>query len=313
MEFDNPHIPYLHKAKSSWLYPIYIPSWNRAGIAPLLDLIADMPRGVRRKVYIIVRPEQVDDYEDEYPWANIILTKKPGLGAARMAGIRYAARHGHTRIVMMDDDIKQLSLLERIERPGNTPHTRRFSSRVAGAPKPILVARTLAVACMLADNTFEEMPWCSYGAARNALFSGDQQTKVGATTNRGSFPSCVFFFDVERFRTRKLPKQFIMHGEDLAISLECLTHDQSWFTLPGVAYDQDGSIESMIPLDPLTAEGRQIDMDNANVVYPEVAPYLKASYKNKLGGVMRIGFQWGRWYKDTGTEPISVPIDELLP
>ena len=312
LEFANPHIPLLKKAKSSWTYPIYIPSWNRAGIAPLLNMLNDAPRGIQNKVRIIVRPEQKEDYRKHYPWARLVLVKRPGLGEARMAGIRNAERRGLKRIVMLDDDIKHISLLERIERENKGPHTRRFSSRVSGVPEPMLFLRSLAVACKMADSAFYEFPDCSYGAARNALFSGEQQTKVGATSNRGSFPSCVFFFDVERFKTRRLPKDFHMHGEDLAICLDTLNQGQYWFTLPGVAYDQDGHIESMIPLDPTTAEGRQVDIDNAFKHYPDIAPYLKASYKNKLGGVMRIGFKWGSWYKDTGTEAIDVPIDELI-
>lgn len=312
LEFDNPHVKLLRKSKTSWLHPIYVPSWNRAGVAPLLNMLGKAPSGVQRKVYIIVRPEQMDDYRAAYPWAKLVKVTKPGLGEARMAGIRHASRSGNTRIVMLDDDIKHISLLERIEREQKGPHTRRFSSRVSGVPEPMLLLRSLAVACKMANAAYEELPHCSYGAARNALFSGDVQTKVGATTNKGSFPSCVFFFDVERFKTRKLPKDFHMHGEDLAICLDTLNQGQHWFTLPGVAYDQDGNLESMIPLDPQTAEGRQADIDHAFKHYPEIAPYLKSSYKNKLGGVMRIGFQWRQWYRDTSTEAISVPIDELL-
>ena len=312
LEFDNPHVKLLRKSKTSWLHTIYVPSWNRAGVAPLLNMLRTAPRGVQRKVHIIVRPDQIADYQAHYPWAKLVKVTKPGLGEARMAGIRHAARTGNTRIVMLDDDIKHISLLERIEREGKSPHTRRFSSRVSGVPEPMLLLRSLAVACKMADAAYEELPHCSYGAVRNALFSGEQQTKVGATTNRGSFPSCVFFFDVERFKTRKLPKDFHMHGEDLAISLDTLNRGQFWFTLPGVAYDQDGNLESMIPLDPQAAEGRQADIDNAFKHYPSIAPYLKSSYKNKLGGVMRIGFQWGKWYRDTDTEAITVPIDELL-
>src|SRR5690625_2423482 len=147
LEFDNPHVKLLRKSKTSWLHTIYVPSWNRAGVAPLLNMLRTAPRGVQRKVHIIVRPDQIADYQAHYPWAKLVKVTKPGLDEARMAGIRHAARAGNKRIVMLDDDIKHISLLERIEREAKSPHTRRFSSRVSGIPEPMLLLRSLAVAC----------------------------------------------------------------------------------------------------------------------------------------------------------------------
>lgn len=311
MEFTNLHIQQLPKARSSWMYPIYIPSWNRAGTAPLLNMLSDAPAVVQRKVHIIVRPDQHADYVAAYPWAKIIHVHKPGLGPARTQGWLHARYVGHKRIVMMDDDIKHLSLLERIPRDGR-PHSRRYSSRVSGVAEPMNTIKALAVACKMADVAFAEVPNASYGAARNALFSGDVQTKVGAEYYKGSFPSCVFFFDVERYTAKKLPPEYHFHGEDLAICLTALKRGQIWFTLPAVAYDQDGNIESMIPLDPLTEQGRQADIDNALIRYPDQHPYLRSSYKNKLGGVMRIGIKWAQFHKDNNTTAITVPMDEMF-
>lgn len=312
-EFSNLHIKYLHKAKSSWLYPIYIPSWNRAGKAPLLEMLKDAPASVKRKVTIIVRRKQARLYHNYYPWAKLALTDEEGVGAARMAGLRHADKHGHTRMVMMDDDIKHVSLLERIDRgPEKSPHSRRYSSKISGIPEPMLLIRSLAVACKMSEGMFKESPYITYGAARNALFSGGVDTRVGGKVNSGQFPSCVMFIHLKRFPTRELHKDFHFHGEDLAMSLEVLEDGCDWFTLPAVAYDQDGKIESMIPLDPLSEKGRQIDLDRAHKHYPEVAPYLKATYRNEAGGVMRIGFRWPQWYKDTKSEPLESPMDEIF-
>jgi hypothetical protein len=215
---------------------------------------------------------------------------------------------GQKRIAVLDDDIWHVSLLERDEAK---QHTHRYSARVSGIPEPMLLIRSLAVACRLADAAFALEPAAAYGAARNALFSGDVDTSIGATFNKGSFPACVMFLDVARFTMRDMPTAYQYHGEDLAMFLDTMSHDQTCFTLPGVAYDQHGAIESTIPLDPQDAVGRP-HLETTPYNYPDMHPFLRASVKNKLGGVMRIGVNWKAWYKATGTEPVEIPLQTLL-
>jgi len=307
----NEHIALLRTPKlTKWLYPIYVPSYSRAGSAPLLEMLKDASDYVQRNVTIVVRPEEVSDYHLAYPWAVVIAERQPGIGPARMRCLRNAERRGYKRIVVLDDDIIHVSLLER---PAGSSHTRRYSAKVSGWAEPGLLVRSLAVACHLADGVFKVRPAASYGAARNALFSGDVDTSIGATLNKGSFPACVMFMDVERFtmRERDLPAEFHFHGEDLAMFLDALTQEQEVFTLPGVAYDQHGSIQTTIPLDPQDAVGRPHLQHTADA-YPYMHDFLRVSMKNKLGGVMRIGVNWNRWYKATGTEPVEIPLTELI-
>lgn len=311
---NNPHIPLLKEAKASWLYPIYIPSYNRAGRAPLLEMLKDANPAVKRKVHIVVREGlEFRLYKKHYPWATIVAQKGPtGIGPARAVCLRDADKRGYKRIVMLDDDIHHVSLLERIARPGKSDHTRRYSARVSGVPEPHLLTRSLAVGCLLAEAVFHEQEDAAYGAARNALFSGDVDTSIGATLNKGSFPACVMFFHLERFQWRRCLAAYHNHGEDLSMCLDTMQNGQLFFTLPGVAYDQNANIETTIPLDPQDETARTPDLENAAFAYPRMYPYLKASVKNKLGGIMRIGVNWSKWYRDTDTEPVEVPIETLI-
>ena len=283
-------------------------------------MLATAPEQVKRKVHIVTLPDEADAYRSAYPWAKVVTEKKRGIGPARMQCLKDADKRGYQNIVVLDDDIIHVSLLERISKPvppfsGGPPapqkqHPRRYSSGVSGIPEPLLLVRSLAVACRLAGVLFDEMPQASYGAARNALFSGDVDTSIGATLNKGSFPACVMFFDVKRFDMRIMPKAYHYHGEDLVMFLDALTQGQEVFTLPVVAYDQHGGIETTIPLDPLDAVGRphlQTTVDD----YPDIHPYLRVSMKNKLGGTMRIGMNWKKWYADTQTEPVEIPLVKL--
>lgn len=307
----NEHVELLHRARARWIYPIYVPSAYRAGTAPLLNMLAKASRAIREKVIIVTLPQQVRAYQRFYPWAHVIPEVKKGIGPARMRCLIDADQRGYQNIVVLDDDIIHVSLLERITREDGKQHTRRYSSKVSGIKEPHLLTRSLAVGCTLASALFAAFPEVAYGAARNALFSGDVDPQVAATINMGSFPACVMFFDVDRFMMRKMPKSYHHHGEDLAMFLDTMTREQYAFTLPGVAYDQHGSIETTIPLDPQSEVGRP-HLETTEKDYPDLHPYLRVSMKNALGGTMRIGVNWSRWYKDTGTEPVKVPLTELI-
>jgi hypothetical protein len=307
----NEHIELLGSAKVSWLYPIYVPSYSRAGEAPLLEMLKDANASVRAKVHVVVRPSEVKSYARAYPWATIVSEQTPGIGPARMRCMVDATERGYGRITVLDDDIVHVSLLEHTERPDGKNHTRRYSNKVSGIREPYLLVRSLAVACRLADGVFAERPAAAYGAARNALFSGDVDVSVCATLNKGSFPACVMFFDVARFAMRKMPLPYQYHGEDLAMFLDTLSGRQEAFTLTSVAYDQHGGITSTIPLDPLSTVGRP-HLSTTDKFYPEIHPFLRVSMKNKLGGVMRIGINWIQWYKATHSEPVIIPLSSII-
>lgn len=309
---DNQHIRLLKRAKSSWLYPIYVPSYTRAGTAPFLNLLAEVPPSVQRKVHIVVRPVEKSAYARAYPWATIVSEAIPGIGPARMRALIDADKRGYSRIVVVDDDIHRLTLLQRVVRPGQPDYAQRFSSSLSGYPKGMSNVRALAVACRMADEVFELREDAAYGAARNALFSGPvADPRIGAMLHKQSFPACVMFMDVARFSMREMPKPFQYHGEDLAMFLDTLEQGQRAFQLPAVAYDQQGFLKTTIPLDPLDSVGRP-HLNDTPRYYPNIHPYLRVSMKNKAGGVMRIGVNWARLYKDTGTEPDIISMLDLI-
>ncbi len=307
----NDHIPLLRKARASWLYPIYVPSYSRAGTAPLLNMLSGASAAVQRRTHIVVRPSEAKAYRQAYPWAKVVKEAAKGIGPARMRCLIDAEERGYGNIVVLDDDIIHVSLLEQTVQDSGKTHARRYSAKVSGIPEPELLVRSLAVGCKLASAVFRRMPEAAYGAARNALFSGGVDTSVGATLMKGRFPACVMFFDVERFQMRSMPKPYHYHGEDLAMFLDTLSRKQEAFTLPGVAYDQHGGIETTIPLDPQSEVGRP-HLQTTGKHYPDIHPYLRVSMKNKSGGVMRIGVAWPRWCKDTGTAPVEIPLDDLI-
>lgn len=309
----NEHIRLVRRARESWQYPVYVPSYSRAGTAPLLEMLKGAYTNFQSKVHIVVRPEERTAYARAYPWAKIVSEATPGIGPARMRCLLDAEARGYRRIVVLDDDIIHISMLEETYKPNGQRYARRWSAKLSGIKEPDLLVQSLTLACRMATGVFQARKDASYGAARNALFAGPvADPSIGAMLNKQSFPACVMFIDVKRFSMRVMPEPFHFHGEDLAMFCHNLAEGKRAFQMPGVAYDQHGTIETTIPLDPLSEVGRPHLADTAEL-YPTVHPYLRVSVKNALGGVMRIGINWARWYKDTGTGPDILPLPEILP
>jgi len=308
----NEHLGLLRIAKARWMYPIYVPSYSRAGSAPLLEMLRGAPSSIQSKVHIVVRTSEVREYRESYPWATVVREGVTGIGPARMRCLIDADRRGYKNIVVLDDDIIHVSLLEETYKENGQRHAKRYSSKVSGIREPSLLIRSLIAGCVLSQVVFQLRPDASYGAARNALFSGPvADPSIGAMLNKQSFPACVMFFDVARFKMRAMPKPYRYHGEDLAMFLDNLSRGYRAFQLPALAYDQHGNIETTIPLDPLSEVGRP-HLEHTEGLYPDIHPYLRVSVRNKLGGVMRIGMNWARWYKDTGTGPDILPMIDLI-
>jgi hypothetical protein len=308
----NEHIPLLRVAKTSWLYDIYVPTYNRAGKAVFLNTMADAPPSVQQRITLVVRAEQAADYARAYPWAKQTIVKRPGLGAARMHAIRHARSLNLGRIVQIDDDIRSVSLLERLPREGKSDHTRRHSHTVSGRPRWDNYVRSLAVACQMSEAVFQLVPDAVMGSPRNGLFSGDVDPSVGAMIDKGGFPCAVIFYNLVTLPVSKLPQDFHMHGEDLATALAVLDAGLTWFMLPPVAQDADTGIETTIPLDPQSTVARQPDLDNAFKHYPNIAGFLRATLRNKLGGIMKLGINWQQWHAANGTEPAEIPLTHII-
>lgn len=309
----NDHLALLQQARTGWLYPIYVPSYDRAGVAPLLTILSKADQRVKSRVTIVTRASQVRTYERAYPWARVVAqVRQRGIGPARMSCLLDADERGFKRIVVLDDDIRNLTLLNKLEtKPDGTPRTQRYSHTFNGFDKTESNVMTLAAMCRMADAVFAARTDVSYGAPRNGLFSNTEDPELGVSINSRGFPACVMFIDVSRFTMREIPKPFQYHGEDLAMFLHNLEQGKQSFMLRCASYDQHETIETTIPLDPQDEVGRP-HLQSTEEYYPSVHPYLRVTMKNRLGGTMRIGINWPRWYKATGTKATSINLYKLI-
>lgn len=307
-------IELLHEADpDEWLYPLYVPSYSRAGTAPLLNLLAQAPEFVQERVYIVCRASESKAYRRAYPWAEIVEQRVPwGIGPARMMAVGHADEQGFERIVMLDDDITKVGLLEDRSVDGHIKSGRYSSKNTPWEPWEFTL-QCLALGCRMADAVFYHAADVAYGSTRSAFMSHAEDVNVTATIDKGGFPLCVLFIDVTRFTMRHMPKAFQYEGEDLAMYLDTYENGWSTFLFNTLVFDDDRGIASTIPFSGDGEVDRTGNLLDAEARYKKLGPYLKVTNQNPAtGAVKRITVDWRRFHKDNGTEPTHILTGDVV-
>jgi hypothetical protein len=306
----------LDDSSFDWLYPIYVPSYSRAATAPLLEMLGhSAPKEVQDLVYIVARASEAKAYRHAYPWATVVEQRVPwGIGPARMEALRDADERGFKRIVMLDDDITKVGLLEDRTRPGDTsPRSGRYSHKDTAWDRVEFTLRCLALGCKMADAVFYHAEDVAYGSTRSAFMSHTEDVDVTATIDKGGFPLCVLFIDLERFDMRHMPKAFQYEGEDLAMYLHAYDQGYSTFLFNTLVFDDDRGIASTIPFSGDGEVDRTGNLVAAQKKYEILGPYLKVTNRNPdTGAVKRITVDWRRYHKDYGTDATVIPTAHVV-
>lgn len=307
-------IALLHGADpDEWLYPIYVPSYSRAGTAPLLNLLAQAPEYIQERVYVVVRRSELLSYGKAYPWATLVPQQAvSGIGPARMDAVGDADTRGFDRIVMMDDDITKVGLLED-RSVGDQIKSGRYSSKNTPWEPWEFTLQCLALGCKMADAVFDLAEDVAYGSTRSAFMSHGEDVRVTATIDRGGFPLCVLFIDVHRFTMREMPRAFRFEGEDLAMYLDTYDEGYSTFLFNTLIFDDDRGIPSTIPFSGDGEVDRTGNLIDAQRRYVRLGPYLRVTNTNpETGAVKRITVDWRRFHKDNGTSPTTVMTEDVV-
>lgn len=298
-----------------WMYPIYVPSYKRAGVSPLLNLLANAPMYIKRKVYIVCRASESKAYRRAYPWATIVEQRVPwGIGPARMVCVGHADEMGFDRIVMLDDDITRVGLLEdRGVNEEGKPKSGRYSYKVWGVSALEATIKSLALGCRMADAVFYHAGDVAYGSTRSAFMSSYVDTSQTATIEARGFPLCVLFIDVHRFTMRDMPRPFQYEGEDLAMFCDAYEYGYTTFLFNTLVFDDDRGLETTIPMSGDGEIDRMSNLNDAQAMYEVLGPYLKVTNLNPAtGAVKRIGVDWRRWHKDHGTDPTHIMTGDVV-
>lgn len=305
----------LQEADPDWVYPIYVPSYSRAGTAPVLNELAAQPKDIQRKVYIVARASEAKYYAQAYPWATVVEQRIPwGIGPARMTCVGHADEMGFERIVMLDDDITKIQLLEpRGTDAAGKPKSGRYSRTNTDWGPHEFFGRHLALGCHMADAVFELAGDVAYGSTRSGFMSSYEDVEVTATIDKGGFPLCVLFIDIGRFTMRHMPKEFRVEGEDLAMYLDAYEEGWSTFLFNVLVFDDDRALPSTIPFSGDGEVDRTQNLIDAERLYSGLGPYLRVTNRNpETGAVKRISVDWRRYHKDHGTNPTQVLTGDVI-
>lgn len=298
-----------------WMYPIYVPSYTRAGTAPLLNLLAQAPEFIQEKVYVVVRAAERKAYQRAYPWATIVEQRAPwGIGPARMVCLQDADERGFERIVMMDDDITRVGILEdRGLNEYGKPKSGRYSYKNTPWDSWEFTLTCLALGCKMADAVFQLDPHVAFGSTRGAFMSSAEDVALTATVGAKGFPCCVIFIDVQRFTMRDMPKAFHKEGEDLAMFMYAYEQGYTTFLFNTLIYDDDRGIPSTIPFSGDGEIDRTDNLLQAEEMYDVLGPYLKVTNRSQAtGAIWRIGVDWRRYHKDNGTSATHIKTSHAL-
>lgn len=308
-------IELLMQTDPDWMYPIYVPSYKRAGLSPLLNLLAKAPEDIQEKVYIVTKSAQVKAYRKAYPWATVVCQQPtPGIGPARMDCVGHADEMGFERIVMLDDDITSVRFLEdRGTDVKGQPKSGRYSHRNTPWEGWEFTLHCLAFGCKMADAVFYHAEDVAYGSTRSAFMSSQVDVSQTATIGARGFPLCVLFIDVNRFTMRDMPKEFQYEGEDLAMFLDCYENGWATFLFNTLVFDDDRGLTTTIPFSGEGEVDRRRNLEDAQGMYQVLGPYLRVTnYNPDTGAVKRIGVDWRRYHKDHGTEATHIMTGDVV-
>lgn len=295
-----------------WMYPIYIPSYNRAGVSPLLNLLDKAPEYIQDKVYVVCRASDSKAYRRAYPWATIVEQRVPwGIGPARMLCAHDADERGFDRIVMLDDDITRLGVLE--GRGKGRPKSGRFSRKNTPWESWEFTLHCLAFGCKMADAVFHLSEDVAYGSARSAFMSSGVDVSQTATIDARGFPLCVLFIDTHRFIMRDMPREFRYEGEDLAMFCDTYEAGYATFLFNTLIFDDDRGLETTIPMSGDGEIDRSQNFRDAREIYQEFGQYLRVTNKNpETGAVKRIGVDWRKYHRLHHSEATHIMTEDVV-
>jgi len=229
--------------------PVWVISYNRFAdpVSPTLERMrkwADLS-----DVFVIVRETQVLEYELAFPELNFVALPPERInscGAARWGAFDMAREMGHTRVVMLDDDLLQFRFLYEYHVQSG-PNEGNPCSRVAVREDleelgGIELAEELTVAAMgrTANWAFEQYPQAVIATAIKRLRAFDVRNhSTMYIYNDGVTPRQWTVWDIERMEEHGVRldlKHFGIVGEDVGLMATLLEKDLDAITLPSFAY-----------------------------------------------------------------------------
>lgn len=238
---------HLHRAEKEDRLPVWVISYNRYD-APSLTRMAEWER--LDDVHVVVRETQVAEYRRSFPALRFEALPDERInscGAARWGAYDLARKYGHTRAVMLDDDLLQFRPLYQ-HHFVRGPNAGMPCSRVADRDDiaefggvAAMEEATVTMMGLVANMVFYEESKAVIGTAIKRLRSFDNRNhQTRYLLNGGSTPRQWTVWDLERLEQRDIRldlDHFGVVGEDVGFLATLFQAGMDAFTMPSFAFE----------------------------------------------------------------------------
>lgn len=288
---------------------IFCPSYMRPEFVSA-KLFRTFSPEVQKKIHIVVRKEQYEDYKKANPEFDIIsLGDYPvdGLASTRQFIYEYAVEHKYPVIIDMDDDIKYLAYMYNgVSGTGN-----KCSKHTIMADReedPLLQQKVLLMAGYIARQVFREHPDVVLGnIRRQRLSQNPDNAKLKYIVDCGPTPRQVTIMNVKglhRLGIDRNTKRFDRHGDDIGFVAEILKNGGHCFNIPCLTYDYVSEKCDSVIRTPETEKELHAYEYKMLQKYP-IKDYLRISFKDEEGNYMWGDVDWRKFHKLQGSSSIK--------
>lgn len=296
--------------------PIWLNSFDRADDAPSLGWLDNLDATMTPLVNVRVLVEQLESYQEKYPnltFHPASMQSMSPVGTARQIlfdTIYYT--HGHSRAIIMDDDLTELNLLtQSFSQKGKSAgaESSRGYTRAERADMGIFYDAFFKLFSRVSEEVLDSDGDVILGSARKRHMSfGYKNHRIKYQVNSGVSARQLMFFDFERFNAIGAAidqEHFYRHGDDIGTMASVLANGGKTFTLPSFIYDtysEDVNIYKSKIRNASTKPELHAEEYHGLQQYP-IKDYLREK-RSLIDGTYEWGdVDWRKYHKLHGTKP----------
>lgn len=288
---------------------IFVPSYMRPNFVSGKVFRTFQPE-VQKKIHIVVRPQQYDDYCKANPEFDVISMEDypvNGLASTRQFIFEYAVKHKYSMIIDMDDDIKILTYLFSDVTAKGDPCSKHSLVPDAQAD-PLLQQKVLLGAAHIARTVFKKYPDVVLGnIRRQRMCQAEDNARLKYIIDCGPTPRQVTLMNVKslyRMGINRDVKRFDRHGDDIGFCAKILAEGGHLFNIPCLTYDYISEKCDSVVRTPETEKELHAYEYKMLQAYP-IKDYLRTTFKDEEGNYMWGDVNFQAFHKLNGSKPIK--------
>lgn len=291
---------------------IFVPSYMRPKFATAECIFSTFSDEALKKVHIVVRNEQYEDYKEANPKLDIIPIPKSypinGLASTRQFIFEYARDHGYKLIIDMDDDITGLTFCYR--NPKKSDNSGSYVSPKKYLPEhPDLFMKILALGTNIAREAIRDNEKLYLGGLRRVRWSQSPENHLckyvidKITTSRQ-----VTFINVEELARDNINRDMIFdkHGDDIGFTAVVLANGGHCFTVTSLCYTHVSEKCDSVIRTPETEKALHKYEYDMLQRYP-IKDYLRVTFKDEEGNYKWGDVNWMKYHKLMGSKYKKCP------